>query len=445
MSSYYRQSDVLEKIRKVKPVILELPPAHPKQYELINSFESHPGLRFIVGACGTKFGKTMGCCIRLVQEAWANKGTLNWWIAPSYAQATNAYNLVMHLLPKDSFKEFKAELRIRIIEPDGSERSTIEFKSGDNPDTLRGFGVHFFVMDEAARISYDSFVSVMTTVTQTRGRGIIISTPKGRGWFYDVYQRGEKTYDDGTSKFINGDVDKNPEWLSIRMPSWSNPWVAVEAILELKNNLPEDAFRQEVAAHFLMDSAGVFKGVSHCIKGNLEPSLPGHSYVMGVDLARLQDYTVLCVMDRHRGHVVHFDRLNQTSWEVIYNRVIETARRYHATVVSDWTGIGDPILETLKGAGGLHFEPYKIGSSTAKQQLIDKLRVNIEQQKVSFPASLNVLRKELESYEYKMTEAGRVQFSAPTGFHDDAVIALALANWGADKEQFMYKFSNVRL
>lgn len=386
----------------------------------------------------------MGSCIRLIQEAWNNKDTLNWWVAPSYSQSTNAYNLVKKLLPKDTFREYKALLKIEIVEPDGSLRSTIEFKSGDNPDTLRGFAVHFFVLDEAARMPYESFVSVMTTVTQTRGHGIIVSTPKGRGWFYDIYQRGEKCFEDGTPKFKDGEVDPHPEWFSIRMPSWDNPHVPVESILELKNNLPEDMFRQEVAAKFLLDSAGVFKGVSKCLKGTLERYNPMCQYVMGVDLARINDYTVIAVMDRHRKHVVHFDRLNKTSWEVIYNRIISAARQYKALVVMDWTGIGDPIVETLQAAGGIRFEPYKIGGTSAKTQLIDKLRVAIEQQKVSFPASLGVLKKELENYEYNMTDSGKVTFSAPRGAHDDAVISLALAYWGSDTEPFIYRYSNHR-
>lgn len=421
---------------------LTLPPAHPKQYEFITALQRIPGLRFVVGACGTKFGKTYGSTIAIVREAWNNPGTLNWWVAPTYKQSHMAYDLCKRLLPEGTFRDNATELRIVLIKPDGTEHSVIEFKSGDNPDSLRGFGVHFFVMDEAARQPYESFVSIITTVTQTKGKGFIISTPKGRGWFYDVYQRGEKNFPDGSPKFEDGEKDPFPEWWSVRMPTWANPHVDTKAVDQMRSNLPEDVFHQEVSAEFLLDSAGVFKGIKDCIKGTLQPRLQGHRYVMGVDLARLRDFSVLTVMDQENRHVVAFERFNQIAWEVQYHRILSLSKKYGASVIMDSTGLGDPIVETIQRAG-LKVVPYKIGGAAAKQQLIDKLRVNIENGRISFP-NIPILRRELENYEYKVTDTMIIKFSAPSGQHDDTVISLALANWGADVAPFVYHFSNIR-
>lgn len=447
-----------------KQVTLHLPQPHPKQYELINAFElqADKGVRFVAGACGTKFGKTYGCTIRLVKEAWTHKNSLNWWVAPTFAQAKMAYDLVKRLLPVGTYIEYKADMRLTLIEPDGSEHSKIEFKSGDNPDSLRGFAVNFFIIDEAARVPYDSFVSVMTTVTQTKGRGIVISTPKGRGWFFDVYRRGEKLNRDGSNRFyphIDGckklqdddaycncpGIDPFPEWMAIRMPTWTNPHVGLDSIRQAKKNLPEDIFTQEFAAEFIDDSAGVFRNVKGCLRGSFQDYIPGHQYVMGVDLARLRDYTVLLVMDRSTKHVVYMERFNRIDWEVQYHRIIRVAKHYRARVCIDWTGIGDPVVQTLQNAG-LDVDPYKIGSSLAKQQLIEKLRINIEHERVSIPENrwTYILLDELRAYEYEFTDSGKVTYSAPSGQHDDTVIALALANWVADSEPFIYRAWNQR-
>lgn len=438
----------------MKPVVLTLPPAHPKQYELINAFELYKdqGVRFVAGACGTKFGKTYGCTIRLVFEAWNNRDPyknvplsgpgMYWWVAPSYAQSKMAYNLIKRLLPPDSFQEYKADLQLCLLNPDGSERSWIHFKSGDNPDTLRGYAVNFFIIDEAARIPYESFVSVMTTVTQTRGRGIVISTPKGRGWFADVYHRGEKSNYDGTPRFDAEHPDPFPEWTAIRMPTWTNPHVSVESIEEMKRNLPSDVFQQEVAAEFLDDSAGVFRGVKDCIRGSFEEYKPGHNYVIGVDLAKHRDYTVLVCMDMNTKQVVAFDRFNKIDWNLQQVRIVDMARAYRATVWVDSTGVGDAIYENLSYSG-IRVEPYKIGGTTAKQQLIEKLRINIEKARISFPGIYQLV-DELRNYEYKITDTGVVRYSAPSGQHDDCVVALALANWGADRQPFVYRYRNVR-
>jgi hypothetical protein len=442
---FENQSPTLNSKKVTRTVTFKLPPAHSReQYELINAFELY-GCRFVVGACGTKFGKTYGCSLRLAKEAWNNKGSLNWWVAPSYAQSKMAYRTVKRLLPKGTFTEYKADLKLILLEPDGSEHSIIEFKSGDNPDTLRGFAVNFVVIDEAARVPEESFISILTTLTHTRGRAIIISTPKGRGWFYQIYERGNKNFRDGSAKYRAGTKDPWPEWKSVRLPTYANPTVSKDSLVELKRNLSADQYRQEVEAEFLLESAGVFRGIRDCITAGpqRELPLPGRAYIMGIDLARVNDFTVLTVIDQQRMHVVYHERFNSISWNVQYYRIIEIARAYNrAHCLIDATGIGDPIVETLQQAG-VHADPYKIGGSTQKQQLIEKLRVTLEQGKVSFP-SIGPLLDELEAYEYEYTPNGTVRYSAPSGQHDDCVISLALAVWLAEQPVLQYRYRNVR-
>jgi hypothetical protein len=467
---------------KSQPVSLRLPPAHPKQIELINAFDAkrnpdtgeivydddliathpdwplaYPDLRFVVGACGTKFGKTYGCSIKLVKEAWRNwdyeanqaldHPGLFWWVAPSYKQAKNAFKLVQRLLPKGMFQPYKSnnEIRIELLKPDGSVHSIIDFRSADNYDNLRGEEVSFFVFDEAARgVNYEAFVSVMTTVTKTRGRGIFISTPNGRNWFFDVYRRGEK------HTLLPGEVDEWAEWVSIRMPTWTNPHVPIKSIEEMRKNLPKEVFEQEVAARFMQNSAGVFNNIDGCIKGALhrdgqpiwEPPIAGRRYVLGVDLAKKRDYTVIVVVDVQRKHVVYFDRFNKTDWGSQKRRIIQIAGHYNrALICMDATGLGDVVHDDIRAAG-CRTEPYII-SSVSKEPLIDKLRVNVEFNRITFP-QIAVLIKELRDYEFEISKTGKITYQAPDGFHDDCVIALALANWVADAAPFKYHFKQRR-
>lgn len=426
---------------------LRLPKAHPKQFELINAFELHAdkGVRFVAGACGTKFGKTYGCAVRITQEAWLNDHSLNWWVAPVHAQAEIAFAKVQELIPKGMMRVYKGDRRIVVLNPDGTDRSIIEFKSAENEGNLRGAAVNFFIIDEAARVSYEAFVSVLTTTTQTRGRGIVISTPKGRNWFYNVYQWGNKFLSDGvTPKYDNPDDDKHSEWMAIRMPTWANPFVPTESIEEARKQVPSDVFQQEYGAEFLDESAGVFRNIVGCLRGELiSGPEPFHQYVIGVDLAKHRDYTVLTVMDRQTKHVVDFERFNQIAWEVQYSKIIAMCHKWNRAIcVIDSTGIGDPIVETLRGAG-IPIEPYKIGGNTAKRQLIEKLRVAMEQGRISYPRIISLIH-ELEIYEYSTTASGTILYSAPDGEHDDCVISLCLAVWIADSAPFMYKFGNVK-
>lgn len=389
------------------------------------------------------FGKTFGCCVAIVKRAWDHAGELHWWVAPTFGQSKNAYNLCRRLLPKGTFMEYKADLRLVLLTPEGNEHSFIEFKSADNPDSLRGFGVNYFVMDEAARCPYESFISLFTTITQTNAPGIFISTPHARNWFFDIYQWGEKFLEDGkTPKYPDPSEDKHPEWLSLRLATWANPTVPLASLRQMKSTLPEDVFRQEVAALFLADSAGVFRGVRDVIRGSLSGPIPGHSYVLGVDLGKLKDFTVLTVMDRASRNIVYQDRFNKIAWAAQYSRIIACSKHYNAPAVMDSTGIGDPIVETVK-SGGICVIPYKIGGSTAKHQLIDKLRLSIERENISIPSELIVARRELEAYEYSISMSGVVKYSAPSNGHDDCVVSIALANWECDKAPFRYQHRNV--
>jgi len=50
---------------------------------------------------------------------------------------------------------------------------------------------------------------------------------------------------------------------------------------------------------------------------------------------------------------------------------------------------------------------------------------------VSWPAAWEVLTAEMKRYEYETGPTGQISYNAPSGYHDDCVIALALAVWGA--------------
>jgi hypothetical protein len=72
-------------------------------------------------------------------------------------------------------------------------------------------------------------------------------------------------------------------------------------------------------------------------------------------------------------------------------------------------------------------EPVKL-TNLSKTQLIQRLIVADEQREIAWPAAWTVLTDEMKRYEYKITSNGVITYNAPSGYHDDCVIALALAN-----------------
>jgi hypothetical protein len=70
---------------------------------------------------------------------------------------------------------------------------------------------------------------------------------------------------------------------------------------------------------------------------------------------------------------------------------------------------------------------------------MEGLQAAIHQNLIKFPSG--VITQELEVFEYAYTATG-VRYSAPSGFHDDTVIALALAwqNFALKRGSGRYSF-----
>ncbi len=366
--------------------------------------------RFRIVACGRRFGKTLACVNEVVLHASKCRGSVSWWVAPVYQQTEIAYRMVLNTLPPDAIAvNHKSTRRIELI-----NGSAIEFKSADRFDNLRGARVDFLVVDEAAMVDQEAWEATLRpTLSDTQGRAMFISTPRGRNWFYELYVRGQDP--------------QYPEYESFSFPTSSSPYIKDEEIAEASATLPSDVFRQEDRAEFMENSAGVFRYVRKCVKGSLEEPQSGHQYIIGWDPAKHSDFSVITVVDIERKHVVAFDRFTGIDYTFQLQRLKAVATKYNnALVVMDATGPGDPLLEQVKNLGlsvtGIHF------TNTTKQQLIENLALQIEQKKVSFP-EISELINELSIYEYELTRAGNVTYAAPSGHHDDSVISLALAVW----------------
>jgi hypothetical protein len=418
-----------------KKVTLRLPPLHPRQYDFV--MDQH---RFVVAACGTKTGKTFGLSEWLINRAFAHKGSLNWWTAPVYKQAKIAFKLIGNLLPKHFYRKSKTDLTYELLDSLGNVRSIIEFRSADNPDSLRGEAVRSAVVDEAGYWNRDSFESLLTTLTRTQGWCRIISTPKGRNWFYEEWSKG--WYPDQQAKF--------PWYKSFQLPTACNPHVPRESIEQARLMLPEDVFRQEYEAEFLDESAGVFKNITNCqVAQWLDDPIEGCFYVVGIDWAKKEDYTVFVVADLLSKEIVHIERHNTLDWNVNISKAIACARRWNqAAVMMDSTGVGDVPFDMMRAVYP-YVEGYSIFNNEPKVQLIQAMQFALERSeiKLPYPKAHNnaaTLDHEMRMYGYEMSATGKFLFSAPEGYHDDCVIAAALANWKLREQPTVYRATKRR-
>lgn len=374
--------------------------------------------RFRVLACGRRWGKSL-CAAMEGLAASLIPGSRGWVVAPTYELAEKVFRELFTVFSVNKqFRDLvesksisRQNMHIRLVY--GSE---IHGKSADNPDSLLGEGLDWLVVDEAARVKEEVWKHYLRpTLTDRQGWALFISTPAGRNWFYEM--------------FIMGQDREQREYESWRFPSEANPYLSKLEIEQARRTLPDRAFRQEYLAEFISDAGGVFRNVRGCIQGSFEDPQSQKSYTMGVDLAKYQDFTVICVLD-DSGHLVYFDRFAKVDWNLQKQRILLAAKKYNARVIVDSTGVGDPIYEDLVRMG-LNVQGYTI-TGASKKALIDNLVLRIEQRQITFP-EIPELINELEIYEYELTRAGNLRFNAPSGYHDDCVIALALAALGLRK------------
>jgi hypothetical protein len=96
----------------------------------------------------------------------------------------------------------------------------------------------------------------------------------------------------------------------------------------------------------------------------------------------------------------------------------------------DSTGVGDPVVEKIQRSC-----PKVLGvkfTSTNKQQMMEQLTGDVHSGLIGFPEG--IIADEMRNFEFEYTATG-MKYSAPSGLHDDAVCALALARYCSIKNR----------
>jgi hypothetical protein len=376
----------------------ERPQLYPKQLEAI--FDER---RYSIIEASTKSGKTAGSIAWLIEQALSGQVGWNyWWIAPVSDQALIAFRRAMRALPHDVYTPNISLKTITLI-----NGTVIWFKSGDKPNSLYGEDVYAAVIDEASRMKEDAYIATRSTLTYTRAKVRIIGNVRGRrNWFYQLARRAEHGDPEmGYHKIVAGDAV-------------AAGVLDAKEIEDARTQMPEQAWRELYQAEPSDDGGNPF-GLQH-IAACIAPLSTEKPRWWGWDLAKRQDYTVGIGLDAN-GHCCHLERVQGIPWGEIMNRIVASTGSAPALV--DSTGVGDPIVDQLQRNHGTKFEGYHFNASS-KQKLMEGLAMAIQERTVRFPDG--VIVQELQQFEYEFTRTG-CRYSAPVGYFDDAVCALALA------------------
>jgi hypothetical protein len=376
--------------------------------------------RFKVIACGRRWGKTRGAISWIVERLTETEShQLGWWVAPTYQQAKIAFRYFEKLFPTGIIERKNlSELRIEF-----TVGSVLEFKTADKPDNLRGEGVNYLVLDECGVMNGDVWYEVLRpALMDTHGMACFIGTPKGKNFFHELYLKGKDKLE--------------PDFNSWTFSSYDNSTIPdiIKEIDNAKQEMPEKLFEQEIMAIFHDDLGGVFRNVDGCTSGEYTDPVHKREYFIGVDLAKYNDFTVICVICKKTKSLVAFDRFNKVDWSIQEKRILEMGDKYNkADILIDRGQVGDRVLENLQRryegkVDGIMF------NNTNKTEMINKLSNLIEKGLIKYPHENVTLRDELKNYGYELLPSGKLRMNAPSGYHDDCVIALGLACWDLEME-----------
>jgi len=470
--------------------------------------------RFRTVCTGRRFGKTLCLAAELLDRGGCEAAGDYGWIAPTYNVAERGIDAFRQIATGFIRVVGRMPTRIEFEGQHGLVR--VWFLSADNADNIRGYGFQGLVIDEAAMIPIDVWQYVLRpTISQTLGWAVFVSTPKGRNWFFDMHTRGldpnEKDYASLTfpssaspyfpaseyedaKRTLPSDVFRQ-EYEAAFLEDSAGVFRGVDACIIPAECFAHRSFKGDAlpdpprvaspppTAAQAQPSQGD-KGGDHVailddpfanapqptepetvpslqnfdkeIKAitSLRANPTSSNIVIGLDIAKHMDFTVLVAMDTNTGICFDIDRFNHLDWTVQKERILSFARKYRGRVLMDATGVGDPIFDDLLNQYG-DIEPLKF-TPQSKTQLIQRLIVAVEQREIKWPGTRqstilagtqgeinagdhvanfsdffqtwDVLTSEMKRYEYKIGATGQISYNAPGGYHDDCVIALALAN-----------------
>lgn len=372
----------------------------------------HPA-RVKVLAMGRRWGKSILCTT--LGLGYAARGAKVAWVVPTYKNGRPLWRQATMRLARlgDAVSINKTE---RIVEFAPS-RGRLSVYSADNPDAVRGEAFDLVVLDEAAFVGEDIWVDVvMPTLADRKGRAYLISTPKGRNWFHREWMLGKQ------------DGEYQASW---HAPTSANPSPAIqEAYLRARQKVPARKFSQEWDAEFISFEGQVFASVRQLAHAILQDSgTPGRQYVAGLDWGKLQDRTVLTILDTGTNHVVHTEVMEGIEYQKQLARIQGVCSRFPGlrAIVAETNAMGEPLFESA-ARRGLPVQRFQTTNAT-KAQIIDDLVLAFEQRAIAIPND-DALFDELENFAGKKLPSGVMSYGAQDGFHDDRVMSLALA-WSA--------------
>ena len=293
---------------------------HSRQEEVF-----YDDARYKVVAAGRRFGKSFLAAVTLFVEAAKNTKVRSdgeeidlalekvYYVAPTFTQGKEILWPLLKELGDDLIAQaYENEASLRLI-----NGRTIHIKGADRPDSLRGTGLSYVVLDEYAFMKEEVWEMIISPqLARSEGGALFIGTPDGKNHFYQLFQRGLSE-------------DQYPAWKAWHFPSIDNPFLPAAEIEEARERMSAERFKQEMEASFETGTGIVLTAdMFHIVTEIPYP----HDMYVAADLAgfeKVEGGRKLKKLDDHAIAVVANHALGWTIVDIIHGKwdTRETALR----------------------------------------------------------------------------------------------------------------------
>lgn len=311
-------------------------------------------------------------------------------------------------------------------------KSQIIFLSAEQGDNIRGFTVTknaILAIDEAAYISDDVFYTATPFVNANHAPIVCVSTPRFKqGFFYEFFNDGLA----GKHNIHSYDFTEYP-----------NPYLSKKKLEMYRSKMPLNLFRADYLGEWMEAMSDVFGDFKRILNNSV--TIDGQ-YTAGIDWgvgknakSDDSDQTALSIFNSMHQQVrlYHFNDLDETT---TINRLVAALKENQVRkVVVETNSIGNVYLGLLKKAiqaAGLPCQVIEfVTSNDSKRQIIEALIVDVQNRTIQL---LDDAEQSLQMSAYTMerTPSGKITYNAAPGYHDDCIIATALAIHGTKRGSY---------
>lgn len=349
--------------------------------------------------------------------------TKNFCVSPTIKQAKAIYKTLVDATADPGAILIKSknatDLIIRL-----TNGSSINFKSAEQREALRGYTADFLCIDEAAFIPDDIFYLILPWTDAKKAPMLLTSSPFVKsGFFWQYYNYGlERTHNTVTVDWSSPGFKESVEMI-----------LPPERLEEYRQMLPKNVFTTEYLGEFLDEEGLVFIGIDYVKRPEIYPS---DKLYFGIDWSNQTDNddTVLTAFNQ-RGEQVFIKYWNNLSTLEQVDTIFKQLELYKAqtqVIVSETNSIGTPYTDLLK-AKSQWLNTKVVGfntSNSSKNDLVVNTQVAIEQKKILLHPD-EKLKREFGYFSVNYNPKTRnITYAAPQGLWDDIVMATMFAYEG---------------